>query len=46
MSGKSKLRVRLSDSSTVLLGMVVALVMMLLFLRMAVFVAGHAHHGF
>jgi hypothetical protein len=46
MSGKSKLRIRLGESWNVLLGMAVALVMMLLFLRMAVFVAGHGHHGF
>jgi hypothetical protein len=44
MFGKPKLHIRLGGTSNLLLALAVALAMMLLFLRMVVFVAGHNHH--
>jgi hypothetical protein len=46
MAGKLKLRMRNYGSANLLLAFAVFLVMLLLFLRMVIFVAGSGHHRF
>ena len=43
MFGKPKPRIPWGDSANLLLALAVAIAMMLLFLRMVIFVAGHDH---